>query len=302
MAIALEPNMLFVQNRLNISTERMNKYADKSIDEIIQSEAAQGNSAAINYQKEYMGNSDKLIKTLNLDNIGNKHAVISEMNPEQKNKILELLENEDLALGLNFYTQEKLLDLLNGIDTEELVKVLFEKFSLEDIVKQLPEKFIIEFFQNDKVEKRDVVKQMKSLPPEILIQMVEGVTGQPSVDVDVKELIKQIADLPDKKYKDFMENMDPNVLRQLFFQMGREERKYLNLVPNEAYTGILSNLQKPDLVKSCVALDLETLIKMIKRLPDDLITIVATQTDTTKMADLMIEDIDYKELLSELIK
>ena len=302
MSLTIEPNMYYVQDRLNISTERMNKYSDKTVDEIIQAEAAQGNAAALAFKQEYMGNSAKLINTLNLDNIGQKYRILLSMNDKQRYRILELLSNEDLILGLNFYTSDKLIDILNHVDIEELIMVAFEAFSLEDIVKMLPEKFVIEFFQNRDVEQKEVVKQMKSLPTEILIQLVESITGQESEDTDVMGVINMIGEMPSKKYKELMENIEPEVLRQLLFQMAHEDNKYLTLIPNEGYTRIIENLQKPDIIKSCVALKQETLLEIIANLPEDLCSIVATQADTQKMADLMIEKDDYTELLAQLLK
>ena len=302
MSLTIEPNMFYVQDRLNISTERMNKYSDKTVDEIIQAEAAQGNASALAFKQEYLGNESKLIKTLNLDNVGQKFRILLSMNDKQRYQILELLSNEDLILGLNFYTSDKLIDILNHVDIEELILVAFESFSLEDIIKMLPEKFVIEFFQNKDVEQKEVVKQMKQLPNEVLIQMIESITGKESSETNPLDIINLIGEMPDRKYKELMENMEPDVLRQLLYQMAHEDNKYLTLIPNEGYTRIIEQLQKPDIIKSCVALKKETLLEIIAELPKDLCSMVATQADTTKMAELLIQKDDYTEFLAQLLK
>ena len=40
--ITIDTNLTLLQNRLNITSERMMKYADKTVDEIIEAEKAQG--------------------------------------------------------------------------------------------------------------------------------------------------------------------------------------------------------------------------------------------------------------------
>ena len=302
MSLAIEPNMYYVQDRLNISTERMNRYSDKTVDEIIQAEAAQGNTSAVNFKKEYEGNASKLIKVLNLGNTEQKYKILLEMNENQRNKVLELLPNEDLILGLNFYRSDKLIDILNKVDIEELIKVAFESFSLADLIKLMPEDVVIGFFQNKDIEQKEVVKQMKSLPPQVLIQMVEGLTGKEADEVNLYGVVEQIGMMPERKYRELMENVDVDVLRQLLFQMTYEDDKFLAMIPNEGYTKVIDTLQKPDIIKSCVALKQETLVEILTKLPKDLCSMVATQADTTKMAELLIQDDDYNEFLAQLLK
>ena len=302
MSLTIEPNMYYVQDRLNISTERMRNYSDKTVDEIIQAEAAQGNASAVNFQKEYEGNATKLIHTLNLGNTEQKFKILLEMNDKQREMVLQLLPNEDLILGLNFYTADKLIDILNHVDIEELINVTFEYFSLENTIKMLPEKVIIDFFQNKQVEQKDVVKQMNALPLQILIQMVEGLTGKEADEMDIYGFVKQIGLMPDKKYRKLMENIDPEVLRQLLYQMVIEDDKFLKFIPNEGYTKIIEQLQKPEIIKSCVALKQETLLELIMKLPQELCAMVATQADTTKMAELLIREDDFNEFIRQLLK
>ena len=58
---------------------------------------------------------------------------------------------------------------------------------------------------------------------------------------------------------------------------------------NQAYTDMISKLQKPDMVKSMIALDTDSLQRMTKQLPEDLFSIVATQIDTKEFAKLLID-------------
>ncbi len=290
MTVSLDSNVIYLQNRLNINTSRMNNYADKSVDEIISEEAKQGNQSAVEYKRELFGNADELINGFKLDDPNNKYNVIVAMNDEQQQKLLPMLESEDMVLGLNFFTEEKLLKMFNQVPPEDAVNVALGTFSLEQIVMMLPMEQLEKFFYNDDVEKEQVIKQLEKMPPEVLIQMIESITGEPADENDSMALIQSIAALPDDKYKETMANIDPNVQMQLVYQMAHDDKRILEVFDNSAYVGMLQRLQKPDIVKSMIGLSDESLRNMMTELPPDLFAIVATQVDTKELAKFLMED------------
>lgn len=290
MTVALDSNVVYLKNRLNINTNRMNNYADKSVDDIISEEAKQGNQSAIEYKRELFGNADELISGFKLDDPNNKYNVITAMNDEQQQKLLPMLEAEDMVLGLNFFTEEKLLKLFNQVPSEDAVNVALGTFTLEQIVMMLPMEQLEKFFYNDDVEKEQVIKQLEKMPPEILIQMIESITGEPADENDSMALIQSIAALPDDKYKETMANIDPVVQTQLVYQMAHDDKRILEVFDNSAYVGMMQRLQKPDIVKSMIGLSDESLRNMMTELPPDLFAIVATQVDTKELAKFLMED------------
>lgn len=290
MTVALDSNVVYLKDRLNINTSRMNNYAEKSVDEIIKEEAKQGNQTAVEYKRELFGNADELINGFKLDDPNNKYNVISAMNDEQQQKLLPMLESEDMVLGLNFFTEEKLLKMFNEVPPEDAVNVALGTFSLEQIVMMLPMEQLEKFFYKDEVEKEQVIKQLEKMPPEILIQMIESITGEPADETDSMALIQSIASLPENQYKETMANIDPNVQMQLVYQMAHDDKRVLELFDNTAYIGMLQRLQKPDIVKSMIGLSDESLRNMMTELPPDLFAIVATQVDTKELAKFLMED------------
>ena len=290
MTVALDSNVIYLQNRLNINTSRMNNYADKSVDDIIAEEAKQGNQSAVEYKRQLFGNADELISGFKLDDPNNKYNVIASMNDEQQQKLLPMLESEDMVLGLNFFTEEKLLKLFNQVPPEDAVNVALGTFTLEQIVSMMPMEQLEKFFYNDDVEKEQVIKQLEKMPPEVLIQMIESITGEPADENDSMALIQSIASLPDDKYKETMANIDPNVQMQLVYQMAHDDKRILEVFENSAYVGMLQRLQKPDIVKSMIGLSDESLRNMMTELPPDLFAIVATQVDTKELAKFLMED------------
>ena len=298
MPIVLDTNMKLFAERMNITSSRMiQDYGLKTVDEIIEAEAAQGNTQAINYAREMYNSPAKLIKIFKLADVENKFVLLHNMNAQMREAILPMLEQEDLVMGLYFFTKDKLLEMLMDVDIEELVRVVMGAFPLEEIVMMFTEDDLAQFFQHDKLEKYDVINQLKSLPPEVMIKFVEGVTGRPSEETNPLDLIKSIESLPIDKYRDFMSAIDPDVQRQLVFQLTKQKPKYLTLFENETYVNMLSTLMKPEMVKPMVFLEKESLVNMITELPDDLMSIVAAQVDTKDFAEYLLDG--HLDLLEE---
>lgn len=290
MPVVLDTNMKLFAERMHITSSRMiQDYGLKTVDEIIEAEAAQGNTHAINYAREMYNSPAKLIKIFKLTDVENKFVILHNMDDRTRQMILPLLDQEDLVMGLYFFTQDKLLEMLKEVDIEELVRVVLGAFALEDIVMMFTEDDLAEFFQNEDLEKYDVIEQLKSLPPEVMIKFVEGVTGRPSEETNPMDLIKSIESLPIDKYRDFMSAIDPDVQRQLTFQLTKTKPKYLQLFENDTYINMLSTLMKPEMVKPMIALNKDSLVNMITELPEDLMAIVGAQIDTKVFAEFLLD-------------
>jgi len=291
MAIVIDANMALFAERLHISSSRMvQDYGLKTVDEIIEAEAAQGNTYAVNYAREMYNSPEKLIKIFRLTNVENKFVLIQSMDEKTRREVLPMLDKEDLVMGLYFFNQDKLLEMLRGVEMEELVNVVLEAFPFEQIILMMPEEDLAKFFQAKELEKYVIANELKNLPPEVMISFVEGLTGKPYDKVeDPQGLINGIIALPEDKFRDFMSQIDPNVQRQLVYQITKKDDKYLQLFENDMYLNMLNTLMKNDMVPSMIALEKESLIKMVSELPEDLMSIVASQVDTQDFAKFLIE-------------
>ena len=264
MAVVLDTNMKLFAERLNITSSRMiQDYGLKTVDEIIEAEAAQGNTKAVNYAREMYNSPAKLIKIFKLTDIENKFVILHNMDKSTREMILPMLDEEDLVMGLYFFTQDALLEMLKEVDIEELVRVIMGAFALEEVVMMFSEDDLAQFFQSDKLEKYDVIDQLKCLPPEVMIKFVEGVTGRPSEETNPMDIINMIDQMPTDQYRDFMSSIDPDVQRQLTFQLTKQEPKYLCLFEHETYLNMLGTLMKPDMIKPMINLEKESLVNMI---------------------------------------
>ena len=132
MGITLDADLYLLCSMFNINYRKLSdEYSGLSVEEIMKKEAKQGNTAAANFDASILGNPVKFIELFGLQNCGNKYAILSNMNEYDLKELLPLLNQADLVAGLNFFTKDKLIDLIGGLPIEQLVKLTFEMFSPE---------------------------------------------------------------------------------------------------------------------------------------------------------------------------
>ena len=290
MSVVLDTNMKLFADRIGITSSRMiNDYGQKSVDEIIEAEAAKGNSKAVNYAQEVYNSPPKLIKLFRLTDVENRYVILHNMDNHTRQQVLPLLDENDLVMGLYFFTQEGLLRMLLHVDIEELVRVVLNVFPLENIIEMLKEEDLAMLFQNQEMDENHIMEELKKLPPEVMKNFIEGVTGKPSEQTNQEEFLKSIENLPEDKFRDFMSVIDPDVQRQLTFQLTKEHPEYLTLIDKYSYLEMLNTLIKPDMVKPMIALNKDSLVDMISRLTPDLMSIVGAQVDTKKFAEFLLD-------------
>lgn len=288
MAIVIDANMKLFAERMHITSSRMiREYGLSSVDEIIEKEAERGNFKALEYARDCGHSPEKLIKLFELTNVENKYRLIHKMSDKDRMAVLPLLNKNDLVMGLYFFTQEKLLAMLMKVDIEELVSVVREAFSLDQIIMMFSEEDLAGFFMNKDLERYDVMEQLKSLPPEVMQQFIEGVTGKPSNQTSQAELFRNIENMPEDKYRKFMATIDPDIQRQLTFQLTKTKPEYLTLFNHISYVEMLNTLMKPEMVKPMIMLEKESMIKMLEELPAEFMSIVAAQVDTRDFAKFL---------------
>ena len=122
MSISIDTNLLYLQNRLNLSAEKMLLYQGKSVTEIIEAEAAAGNTLAIELAEEIMTNVSLLMEIFQLTNPDNRHMILLNLKSNQLEEFLPLMEEMDLREGLKFFTMDKLLKLLEKVPPEWALK------------------------------------------------------------------------------------------------------------------------------------------------------------------------------------
>ena len=299
MSITINTDLAYIQSKLNISTSKMETYQNKSIEEIIQTEAAEGNQAAIQLAADMFTNVSQLVELFQLADPENKLAIMSEMTGSQLEKLVPMLETNDLVIGLNYFTQDTLLDLVKDIPKEELVKMVFQLFSQQQVINFMPEEQMDKLLTGTDMNKQMLLNNLERLPEIYLQQVYESVSGK-EASGNAKEMVAQIGQLGDLDYKNAIKNLQPTQKKELTYMLANQETKLFEKFDTDAYTKIINReREKDEMVKGMSVIRPEYLQKMISELPQDLLAVVTTQIDTDKFADALINK--FPELLAQIV-
>lgn len=299
--IVLDTDLNTLLSKLNISRTKMAEmYSMMSVDEIVEAEAAQGNQAAVEFAAELFTNVDRLVEIFKLADPNNKFLILSTMTADKLQKFLPLMEEGDLLQGFYYFTEDKLLAMMKELPPEQLVNTVFQMFSEEEVIQLMPNDELDKLLTSTEVEKENVLKHLKSIPPQYLAQMIESVTGQECKASDNIDMVKQISQFNPLEYKDALTSMGPTQKQQLTYSLAHEHPELYQLFSPEAYTNMIhAQKQKPDIVKALDVIEPEEKIKMLEELPNDLLSVVITQMDTRDFAETLINR--FPEVLAEII-
>jgi len=296
--IKIDTDLSYIANRFNISPTRISQYAGKSIDEIMEAEAAQGNTKAAKFDIEVLSNSSELLKLFKLSTPRNRYEILKNLNKSDLEELLPLLEKSDLISGLKFFTKEKLIKLIGQIPKEQLVKYVLQLFSKEEVMKMMPVEQMNKLLTSPQLDKGQVMKHLKSLSPEILAQLIEAATGKKVESMNQQDLLKQISTLNPQQYKDALTSIPESKKREFIFQMAKENPKLFEMFDASAYVKMLNRKDKPDLIQAAGCIEPEQLMKMMGELPQNLLSIVVTQIDAKDFADVLTSK--YKDVLTQI--
>lgn len=299
MSIAIDSTLEYLRTRLNISEANMQAYHNKSVEEILEAEAAQGNQLAIQMAADMFSDPSQLIELFQLADANNKLIILQTMTSSQLEKLVPMLEVDDLVQGLQYFTQDSLLDLLKDIPMEELVKTVFQMFSEQQIIEYMPEKQLDKLLTGTDMDKEMLLQNLKSIPEMYIQQILESVTGE-EAQGNAAELVRQIGQLGDLEYRTAIMNLQPTQKQELTLSLTSREPKLYQKFDADAYTHIIAReREKDELIKSMAVIKPEYLQKMVNQLPQDLLSVVTTQIDTEKFADALINK--FPEVLAKFI-
>lgn len=301
MSLVIDSNLEYLQNILHISKVTFEeKYANMSVDEIIEAEAAQGNQQAIELAQELTTNTSLVMELFDLADTNNKYMILREMSAQQLQTFLPEMEESDLLQGLYFFTEDKLMKMLEALPAEQLVNTVFQMFSKEEIVQLLPEEQLDKFLTSHDIDKNKILKHMQSIPEEYVAQVLEQITGEAQDGQDSIDLAKKFGELNPLEYQDALKAFQPTQKQQLVLSLGKEHEEWFQLFDADAYTKVINReKQQPEVVKAMSVIDPEYIQNMITELPNDLLSIVITQIDTEKFADILMNQ--FPEIMAEII-
>lgn len=302
MSLVIDSNLEYLQTVLGINPVKFQtQYANLSVEEILEAEASEGNQQAIKLAQEILNDVSLVVKLFDLADANNKYMILRELNSQELEQFLPEMEEEDMLQGLFFFTQDKLMKMLEELPSEQLVNTVFEMFSQEEIVQLMPEEQLDKFLTSTDIDKNKILKHMQSIPPEYVAQVLEQITGEAvDDDMDSIDLAKQFGQLNPLEYHDALKAFQPTQKQQLVLSLGKEHNEWFQLFDAHAYTNIINReKQQPEVVKAMSVIEPEHIEEMLKELPDDLLSIVITQLDTDKFAEILMDK--FPEVIASAI-
>ncbi len=301
MSLVIDSNLEYLQNILHISNVTFEeKYADMSVEDIIEAEAAAGNQYAIELAQELTSNTSLIMELFDLADTENKYMILRELTSQQLQVFLPEMEEKDLLQGLLFFTQDKLMKMLEELPPEQLVNTVFEMFSQEEIVKFMPDEQLNKFLTSSEIDKNKILKHMQSIPEEYVAQVLEQITGESHENMNSYDLSKKFGELNPLEYKDALMAFQPTQKQQLVLSLGKEHEEWFQLFDADAYTKIINReKQQPEVVKAMSVIEPEYIQNMIKELPNDLLSLVITQMDTEQFSEILMNE--FPEVIADII-
>ena len=296
--IKIDVNLQYLTDNYNIGTQQLKMYRGKSLKEIMELEAKNGNYAASNFNINMFSNPMELVRVFQLMNPENRYQIISNMCYTDKMKLMAMLEKGEMLMGLRFFQKDKLLQMLEKVDKEKLFNVVLQKFSLEDFMKMIPEEFQDKFFDQKKVTPAKIMKGVQYLEPEKMARMIENVTGVPQQGKDKKELMQTMTMMKPEVFKDAVKSLEQEEKAFVMYKMIQDDPKIIQELDTQAFLIPLAQLQKNDLIESMGVLEEEDLLGMLSELTDDLMAVTATQLDPEKFAQMLATD--FADILGDI--
>lgn len=296
--IQLNVDFNLLSKYFGITTQKIQQYANKDIDEIMELEAAQGNTKARDYKK-ILSDPDKLLEIFKLTNVENKLAILQNMSEGDLDDLLPFLEQDAFVQGLYFFSEEKLLAMCQDLPKEELIGIVFEKFDTFDVLSLMQENSMDNFLMEPKAERKYAQHYFETLNQKALEQIMVSKFGEDYRDKSRKEYLQEFENMEDNEFNQFLISMDRNSKINLIGNMVSQEEDLLLLFENEDIAKPMELLMKDDKIKLMSNLDPEFLIPMMQELPVDLTQIVLTQIDPAIFAETLARD--FQDILQSVV-
>ncbi len=296
--IQLNVDFTLLNKFFGIPIKRILQYANKDIEEIMELEAAQGNQKAADYKK-ILSDPDKIFEIFKLANVENKLVILQNMSEDDIDKLLPYLTQEQLAKGLNFFNEEKLIEFSSKLPIEVLCNMIFEKFTLLDILSFMDEDSMDSFIMEPDVERKYAQNYFETLDQQTLEKIMMYSFGEDFEGKSRDEYLEHLENLDFKDYKRFLLSMERESKMNLINGMASQEPDLIYLLEPSDIVAPMELLMKEDKVKLMSTLDSEFLIPMMQELPLDLTQILMTQIDPNDFAEILAQD--FQDILSSVV-
>lgn len=293
--ITLDLDLSYLSSYYNIGTTALQQYRDKTITQIMQIEAAKGNTQAAEFLLKITSDPEELANLFQLINPKNRYLILINMNEEDLLKVMEFLETDQFILGLSIFSHDALCKLMMFLEPESLATVVLEKMDSNMFLKIIPEKYLDEFLTSDKIDRKMMMKAMENIDEEQLQKMMENVTGQSCYD-DSDTILQKMGSLSDDDFMRAVFSFEPEGKQQLISNLLQEKPDLFEEFSAEAMVHPFTLMEKEDVLKSLKVLEPQEFLPMMEELPQEIMALIATQVDPKVFAQILCTD--FKDVIA----
>ena len=287
--ITLDLDLAYLSSRYHIGSNAMQQYRNMSVYQIMEAEAAKGNSAAAEFLAKVTSNPEELAKVLSLMDPKNRYLILMNMNEKDLMMVMGYLEPEQMILGLSMFTHDALIKLMQKLPPETLSIVVLNKMDANKFIKCLPEKYLDEFLQSDKIDQKMLMKALEDVDEEQLQKMMENYSGQPCYD-DRDTILQKMGGMSDDNFMRAISSAEIEGKQQMISNLIKEKPDLFEEFSAEAMTHPFTTMEKDDILKSLTVLETEQMLPMVEDLPQDVMALIATQIDPKVFAEILCKD------------
>lgn len=235
---------------------------------------------------------EELIEAFKLDDPQNRLSLIGFLDKAQQKEALQMLTPEALVLGMQFYEQDKILDLLYNTDQSAIFQVFEGIMPLEKMIAMIDEDVLNNFLLSDKLDKEMFVKAFNKMEDKDLVKIMESLTGSPQENTDPKLILASLCAIPEENIKPIMLTILPEQKGSLIAQLLDENNELSELFPKNKLMLPLEEMGKEKTLKGIENLDTEVVSKMIEELPEELMPLLLVLVEPEQLATEMLKKYD----------
>lgn len=292
--ISLNTTLSSISYNYELLVRRKNLNAYKNIEEFSDVEgadASEGANRAASTQKATENvdlseiSTQDLMDLLKLEQPENRFAILMLLGRQDLENIVGLVDEKLLPLGLQFFSKEKLLDLVYNLPKEDIQKMLLTLMPQEKIMESMGNNEMSKFLESNKIQTADLINTMKQLPPQLLTKIYESIVGEPVKHQTKEEMIKSFEKMDHNVLVQGIQNIGTKDLRKFIAKLTTINPDLLQEFGTSSLIKPLMKLEKPDIMRSMSVLKPDQITKMLKTLPDEFLAQVATLVKPDKLLD-----------------
>ena len=296
--ITLDVNLSYLIKNYGINTKRINEAGATTIDEFMEAQAAQGNKSAVSFEDDVFNDPDSILELYQLTSPKNRFLILKNLKSDELQYLMQFLGEDVLYDSLRFLSQDKLMKMVSQLPKQKLATIVFNSFSVQDFLKVTQEKEMNKFLESPKIEKNKIIKAVEGLDQNKLQGMMELMTGQPCAHCDSREVQQKLLSLDDRKFQKTLQAFNPETKAALILNMTEDNPEYLLEFSTNALMKPLTQLDKPDFLKTLSVLEPDDYLNMLQEVPEEIMPAIVTQIDPEVFAELL--SANFKDILKEI--